>query len=303
MEKINLDSMVDECYNTFISDDTIIGFDSFLRSKGLGSKRIIKLRNLIYKKYGKEELTKIYRSRLSKYSHKIRPKESYKHTDEWNNNIKKGNIESWNSSGEERKEQSKNNMIKYCFPKCQSDSSKKKRVESRKCYKHTIETKQKIGLSHKGISLTEEHKQKLRKPRIRRGVPHSQKTKDKLSIVTKEQWKNGIHKPKYKSKGQLEVIDFLNKLGYITEDEFIINGRPFDVYIKDKNLLIEFNGSFWHRDPRFSKYKNDPTSIKIWNSDKEKIDTAKQMGYDVKVIWQKDWESCENKEEYIKQIL
>ena len=95
----------------------------------------------------------------------------------------------------------------------------------------------------------------------------------------------------------------MNKLGYITEDEFIINGRPFDVYIKDKNLLIEFNGSFWHRDPRFSKYKNDPTSIKIWNSDKEKIDTAKQMGYDVKVIWQKDWESCENKEEYIKQIL
>jgi G:T-mismatch repair DNA endonuclease (very short patch repair protein) len=191
----------------------------------------------------------------------------------------------------------------FCTPYSQTEESKIKRVQSRSWYRPSKETIEKIKKSNSGRKLTEEHKAKLRKTRIRKGIPHSEETKRKLSQITKSQWKNGIHKPKFKSKGQLEMIEILQKFGFYVKDEHNVGGRPFDAFVKSKNLLIEFNGTFWHRDPRVEKYKIDPMSQSIWNHDKEKIDNARKLGYDVKVIWQMDWESCKDKESYIRELL
>jgi hypothetical protein len=40
-----------------------------------------------------------------------------------------------------------------------------------------------------------------------------------------------------------------------------------------------------------------------WDKDKEKIDNAVKSGYDVKTIWQYDWEKCDDKKQLIGEIL
>ena len=52
-----------------------------------------------------------------------------------------------------------------------------------------------------------------------------------------------------------------------------------------------------------AKGKINEECKRIWNNDLEKIDIAKKNGYNVKVIWQYDWETCKEKTEYIKSFL
>lgn len=67
----------------------------------------------------------------------------------------------------------------------------------------------------------------------------------------------------------------------------------FDFYNPSTKKVIEFNGTFWHAKP--TKYKAEDiikcgefnkTAKEIWLRDKQKLDIAKQQGYDVKVIWE-----------------
>jgi hypothetical protein len=150
-------------------------------------------------------------------------------------------------------------MIKHCWPKSQTEETKKKRVESRSWYKHSEETKRKISDSNMGRISSEETRLKQSKAKKKNPVRYwlgkhrYEETLKKMSSSTKQHWKDGIHKPKYKSKGHQEIIDILVNLGHEIQDEYLIDGRPYDVFVKDKNLLIEFNGTFWHRDPRVEK--------------------------------------------------
>jgi hypothetical protein len=175
-------------------------------------------------------------------------------------------------------------------------------VESRKWYKHSEETKLKIGNAHRGILYTEERKQKLRKPKLTKRInfKHSDKTKLVLSEICKNQWLTGVHKPIFKSKGHIEIMGILSEFGFNIEDEYVVCGKPFDVYIKNTNTLIEFNGTFWHRDPRF--YTEEEGKC-FWDKDKLKIDNAIKCGYTVKTIWQHDWENCDDKKKLIGDIL
>ena len=270
--------MVDECYQAYINDETIVGFDGLLRSKGLGSKRIIKLRNLIYEKYGKEELIRIYRKRLTKRMHETRSVESYQHTKEWNEKISEGNKKTF-SERPDLREQSRENMIKYCNPHGHTLEVSKKRLDSRR-----------VGKGWK---------------------PHSYATKKKISKIFKKKWSSGDYNNRVKSfssKGQNEVEEIIQSLGYKTKNEYFINGRPYDILVKDKNLIIEFNGTYWHLDPNVYKkdYYDKCRNVyahEIWNKDLEKVDNAKKRGYDVKIIWQHDWENCPDKVKYLKEIL
>jgi len=69
----------------------------------------------------------------------------------------------------------------------------------------------------------------------------------------------------------------------------------YDIYIKELNLLVEVNGDYWHANP--SIYNEEDTIpffgeekkvSDIWLFDKEKIDNAKNMGYNIITIWEKD---------------
>lgn len=303
MNDIELQKIADESYDRFIKDDSIIGFDSLLKPFGGGSRLRNKIRKLIYDKYGKENIIKIYRHRLAKSAHKNRTSESYHISPEQREKMINGIKQSWKDS-DDRKEKHKEMMIKHCHPNAWTASTNKKRTESRRGYRHTDETIEKIRNSLKGTPLSLEHKKALCVPKIRSGslgIKRSEETKLKLSKITTEQWKNGIHKPTYKSKGQIEVAELLKQMGYKIREEFFIGSKPYDILIQDENIILEFNGTFWHRDPRF--YDNSDICRQIWEYDKNKLDIARKLGYTPIVIWQYDWERNTNKFKLLEEII
>lgn len=54
----------------------------------------------------------------------------------------------------------------FMIGRIQSEAEKQKRIDSRKGYKHSLETKQKISNSHKGKKVSKEHLSKLHKGQI-----------------------------------------------------------------------------------------------------------------------------------------
>lgn len=70
---------------------------------------------------------------------------------------------------------------------------------------------------------------------------------------------------------------------------------PCDIYIPELNLIIEFNGDYWHCNPikydkdYFHQVKN-MTVQQLWEYDKNKIDLIKSKGYNLEVIWETDYE-------------
>ena len=78
------------------------------------------------------------------------------------------------------------------------------------------------------------------------------------------------------------------------------------VFNSYKNKVIEFYGDYWHANPEI--YKKDDL-IKMnnkkmiasdkWILDKKRIDALKELGYDVKIIWERDY--LKNKEQIIQE--
>jgi G:T-mismatch repair DNA endonuclease (very short patch repair protein) len=72
--------------------------------------------------------------------------------------------------------------------------------------------------------------------------------------------------------------------------------------------VIEFYGDFWHDNPLYywSAYLvNIPTTPgvfakDIWSKDRIRIDTPKNLGHNVLIIWETDWK--QRKEECIEKI-
>ena len=201
------------------------------------------------------------------------------------------------------KENSRRSMIKHCHPVAWSEETNKKRAESRKGYKHTPETLKKMHDALVGRPLSEAHRLTLCVPKKnpRRGFKLSESHKNKISKITSKKWEDGLFKIVYQSKGELEMISILKELGYDVITNYRINRRPYDAYIKEKNLIIEFNGKYWHRDPRY--YPDSEECRKIWEWDRIKMDAAKNNNHNTYVIWQSDWETCKDKPQMIKDIL
>lgn len=301
-EKLFFEELSERLYQIFIKDESICGFASLFKQNKIGSKNGSKIKKYLYDKYGETSLKKISSVRTSKVAHQKRSKDSYFISSERRKKMAVG-IKKYYKNNQAAKSRCKDLMIKHCLPKCQTIESKIKRVKSRDWYKPNEDTKRKMSQSQIGKILTEEHKLKLRKPKKikRSNFRHTTETKNKLSLITKSQWESGVHKPIFKSTGQREVIELLKEQGYSVQDEYIVGGKPYDVFIKEKNLLIEFNGTYWHRDPRF--FPSSDEVVKIWEKDKNKMLIAESNGYIIKVIWQHDWEQCKDKNIYIKKLL
>jgi len=72
----------------------------------------------------------------------------------------------------------------------------------------------------------------------------------------------------------------------------------FDCGIGKK--LVDFQGTFWHMDPRVYtadnfNAKTGKTAKEHWDKDREKYLLAKSLGYDVYYIWEQDWDAKPNK--------
>jgi hypothetical protein len=105
---------------------------------------------------------------------------------------------------------------------------------------------------------------------------------------------------KYKvSKAEKEILILLREQGYEVQPQFRIEGVPFiyDFYFPTMNLLLEYNGDYFHANP--SKYKSG-SLIKmlglgnvfvdyIWDKDKLKQQSAEKQGFIVKYLWEEDY--------------
>lgn len=106
-------------------------------------------------------------------------------------------------------------------------------------------------------------------------------------------------------------------------NEFIVSkpnkSYSLDFYDKKNNIIVEFNGSLWHADPK--RFKSTDIAIKnslfggkniiaqeIWDHDKERLENIKKClpGAKIFIIWESDWKKDPDKaiepvlKEYIK---
>lgn len=70
----------------------------------------------------------------------------------------------------------------------------------------------------------------------------------------------------------------------------------YDFCIPELKFIIEFNGDVFHGNPQLfnesdcpNPYDKTLTAKQMWLNDKEKIDLAKSKGFDVMIIWERDY--------------
>jgi hypothetical protein len=100
-------------------------------------------------------------------------------------------------------------------------------------------------------------------------------------------------KPKWTSKAEIEILDFLTSNGINVEkyrNRGLLNGSELDLVLPDYNLAIEYNGLYWHTE---SKGKNSTYHI-------NKTKKCNEIGYSLIHIFEDEWE---NKKELIKYKL
>jgi len=87
---------------------------------------------------------------------------------------------------------------------------------------------------------------------------------------------------------------------YVFEDGIKIISPDF--YIKDINVVIEFYGDFWHRNPIIYENKEDFFKEEIWKFDEKRLNILKtKFGCNTIVIWENDY--MKNKEDVIQKII
>jgi len=96
------------------------------------------------------------------------------------------------------------------------------------------------------------------------------------------------------SKQELLIGSELKKRNIDFISSHKVDKKIFDFYFPSLNLLVEYNGSYYHCDPRlydenyYNKCKRK-TASEIWLYDLEKKQLAESKGYYVEVIWESDY--------------
>lgn len=95
----------------------------------------------------------------------------------------------------------------------------------------------------------------------------------------------------------------------VYNDKAVLGGKELDIYLPELRLGFEFDGTYWHADPRF--YKKDHiiehkqvTAGEIWRRDAEKDSLCISKGIMLVRVKEYDWEKFNNTEkERIKNII
>jgi G:T-mismatch repair DNA endonuclease (very short patch repair protein) len=115
-------------------------------------------------------------------------------------------------------------------------------------------------------------------------------TKETVELISKKISENP---PKQNSVSNKEkkLLTQVKKLKYKPIGSYSVGRYVCDIYIESLNLIIEFNGDYWHCNP--NKYNKDylhphkkKTAKEIWGEDKLRVDNIKQYGYHLEVIWE-----------------
>lgn len=142
--------------------------------------------------------------------------------------------------------------------------------------------------------------------------------------MAKKKWEESIKRRQLHSrvsKPSIKLFDGIsskvinNNFVYGEKKEkyiFIDNGNDVtfvDFFDENTRKIIEFNGKLYHADPRFYKATDQPikfngemsTAQEIWDRDKERMDTLKELGYEVMIVWETDFRS--NTEKVIDECV
>lgn len=140
-----------------------------------------------------------------------------------------------------------------------------------------------------------------------RGKHHSEKTKNILSKIMKKRYADGImHIKRYKrSKAEKAIGAFIRSTGIQVETQFHIPGVSYryDFYIPECNLIIEYQGNYWHGNPE-KYYIGSTVAMQnigriavedIWQRDFNKYKEAASRGYKIVYIWETAYKKHGNK--------
>jgi G:T-mismatch repair DNA endonuclease (very short patch repair protein) len=112
------------------------------------------------------------------------------------------------------------------------------------------------------------------------------------------------------SKSQKEIHEFLSKntKKAILEKRIILNNKTFyaDIFIPQKNIIVEYNGDYWHCNPE--KYESSyfhphykKTAREVWAKDNNRQKLLENNGYKIIIIWENDYKN--NKEKILNKII
>jgi G:T-mismatch repair DNA endonuclease (very short patch repair protein) len=120
-----------------------------------------------------------------------------------------------------------------------------------------------------------------------------------FSETIKKTRRSGKLKSIIRSKQEKGIVSKIKKLGYEVHHSLKVDTKICDMYIPKLNLIIEYNGDYWHCNPKkykpnyFHQVKNK-TAKELWEYDKNKIDLIKEKGYYLEVIWESELKEDES---------
>jgi very-short-patch-repair endonuclease len=103
------------------------------------------------------------------------------------------------------------------------------------------------------------------------------------------------------SKAEIEIKKTLEELNFRIKPQFLIETLKYDFLLIDYNVVIEFNGDYWHCNPEkydknFLNKKKNLYAWELWERDKLKKELAEKKGYKFFTIWEKDYNINKNNE-------
>lgn len=151
----------------------------------------------------------------------------------------------------------------------------------------------------------QQHREQMLGPsNAMRGKQHTEATRTAISEVKKRQYAEGtIRFRRYKISAPERVFhQFLQDQGIPFHPQHHIPGVPYlyDIFIPHLNLLIEYQGDYWHANP--AKYPSGtmltiqnvgPVLVdNIWARDAAKKKAAEDRGFQVVWIWETDYKKA-----------
>jgi len=120
--------------------------------------------------------------------------------------------------------------------------------------------------------------------RIKRSAKRIPKTRAQKEAFIKGMAKRMDKNPTTPEKAFAEILKELN-IKYETQK--IVEGKIYDFYIPEKNLLVEVDGNYWHSKDK-ELCEMSAVQKKIYFNDLRKDAIAKKMGYELERVWEQE---------------
>jgi very-short-patch-repair endonuclease len=112
--------------------------------------------------------------------------------------------------------------------------------------------------------------------------------------------------PIFRSKAEIELFSQIQNISPSAKSNFHFKRWNIDSIDFDKKIVVEYFGDFWHMNPQkylakdmHAVYKHTKAH-EIWAHDMRKLESLKNEGFEVIVVWESDWKN--DKESCLKRI-